>query len=154
LLESPPAISPFKTSLSTFLSLLVEADPTILVERVALPAELGEGEMLFTRLPTANWLQLVGFAAQRAKAPGAQDGWAELNKEYRRLGKPLLKEPAVKAVRSHSFPSDSRDRTRADTMASAASKAVAAIGQQTFGIAPPKGAGGNGLMDLMGSLFG
>jgi hypothetical protein len=33
-------------------------------------------------------------------------------------------------------------------------QAVSAIGQQAFGIAPPKGAGGNGLMDLMGSLFG
>lgn len=104
LLQAPPSILPFKTALATFLSLLIEANPAVLVERVPLPEGMGEGDFLFTSIPTANWLQLVGFSAQRAQAPGAQEGWAELNKEYRRLGKPLLKEAGVKAVSRPALP--------------------------------------------------
>lgn len=156
LLQSPPSIMPFRAALSSFLSLLIEADPSLLVERVPFPAQMGEGELLFTTLPTANWLQLVGLSVQRAGGEGAQEAWAELNKEYRRLGKPLLKEPSVKAVSLSLTFLCLLWRQMADSLCflRVRLQAVAAIGQQVFGIAPPKGAGGNGLMDLMGSLFG
>ena len=130
LLSSPPSIAPARATLQTFLSLLLSANPALLLERLPFPSAAGgDDEILFTSLPVANWLQLVVRSAQRGE--GAKASWSELvGPKYRSWGRPGLRDEHIR-------------------------EAVQTIGQQTFKIAPPRGAGGNNMMaDLMGSLFG
>ncbi|KAL7416626.1 hypothetical protein BDY24DRAFT_438463 [Mrakia frigida] len=133
LLLSPPSILPARTTLQTFLSLLLAANPSLLLQRIPFPSSKpgeDDDEILFTSLPVANWLQLVVRSVQRA-GPEGKAGWSELvGTKYRVLGRPGLRDEHVR-------------------------EAVQIISQQTFKIAPPRGAGGaNMLGDLMGSLFG
>lgn len=125
LLLSPPSIAPARTTLQIFLSLLLAANPSILLQRIPFPASKPgqpDDEILFTTLPVANWLQLVVRSVQRAGAPGGDGGkaaWTELvGPKYRSWGRPGLRDEHVREVSLRAaFPSAPRCR---ETLRSAA----------------------------------
>ncbi|WVF68066.1 hypothetical protein IAT40_002829 [Kwoniella sp. CBS 6097] len=147
LAQSPPSIQPALTFLSTFLSKLSSpSSPSHKIFITAFPSQtsFSLSEIHLTTSPTLNFLQLALITVQRAPAPGVSgvvargmDGgiareWDALVRRYSRASGAggVLGQGEVQEV-------------------------LMQISTEVFKIPPPRGAGGNDLLqNLMGSLFG
>jgi hypothetical protein len=130
-----------QTCLSYFLSLLIAAQPNILVEKVPLPSGIStstRSDFLLTKLPSLNFLQLAIITCQAG------------------TGTPLVPSPqAQKGAGRSAWLSLWNKYEKEATWLRAASlkEAKDALGEIYFGIKISRN-DGNMMANLMGSLFG
>ncbi|WWD08334.1 hypothetical protein V865_006445 [Kwoniella europaea PYCC6329] len=147
LAQSPPSILPALTFLTQFLSLLSSSSSAYHKNFItAIPSQtsFSLNEVHLTTSPTLNFLQLALITVQRAPAPGVSGVAARgmdggIAKEWEGLCRRYSRNSGVNGVLAQKEVQET----------------LMQISTEVFHIPPPRGAGGNDLLqNLMGSLFG
>ncbi|WWC92275.1 uncharacterized protein L201_007229 [Kwoniella dendrophila CBS 6074] len=145
LAQSPPSILPALTFLTQFLSLLSSSSYQSNFN-TTLPSQTSYSlnEIHLTSSPTLNFLQLALITVQRAPAPGVSGITARgmdggISKEWEGLCRRYSRNSGTNGVLAQKE----------------VQEVLMQISTEVFKIPPPRGAGGNDLLqNLMGSLFG
>ncbi|WWC72559.1 uncharacterized protein I206_106521 [Kwoniella pini CBS 10737] len=147
LAQTPPSIQPALTFLTQFLSLLSSTTSPYhknFITPIPSQTSFSISEIQLTTSPTLNFVQLALITVQRAPAPGVSGVTARgmdggIPKEWEGLCRRYSRNSGASGVLAQ------RE----------VQEVLMQISTEVFHIPPPRGAGGNDLLqNLMGSLFG